>query len=130
IKPVSYVAANVEVRSAPPVRPAHVSDADEVRRRQPVLLSDLAREKRGVPAEAHRTDAALVRLLDDTRLEIGQERIGIRVVELAEEQLLRVCVAGPAIAADADAEDPGAAALALSVEDAVEDGVLDAFQIA
>ena len=49
---------------------------------------------------------------------------------IAEELLLGVAVAGAAVAADADAEDAGAAALALGLEDAVEDGVLDAFEIA
>src|SRR5438270_13854914 len=130
IKPVSYIPARVDVRSPPPVRPAHVRDTDEVRRREAVLRADLAGEERGVAAESHRSDAALVRLADDAFLEVAQQRIGVRVVELAEELFLRVRIAGSAVAADADAEDAGAAALALRVEDALEDGVLDALQIA
>ena len=42
----------------------------------------------------------------------------------------REVVSGGAIAADADAEDSGTAALALCLEDAIEDRVLDALEIA
>src|SRR6202011_3975818 len=56
--------------------------------------------------------------------------IRIGVVEQAEELFLRESVAGAAVAADADAEDARAASLALGLENAVEDGVLNAFEVA
>src|SRR5205814_10313015 len=81
-------------------------------------------------AEAHRTDAGLVRFLDDALLERGELRVLVRVVEEAQELFLGAAVAAAAVAADADAEDAGTAALTLGLQDAVEDRILDAFEIA
>src|SRR5437763_635347 len=119
VQPFAHLAVRVEIRTAAAIRPAHVRDADEVRRRQPVLRADLARQQSRVAAESHRADAALIRFVDNARFERGELRVVIRVVELAQELLLREVVAGGAVAADADAEDSGAAALALGLEDAV-----------
>src|SRR2546430_8652593 len=115
VQPLGCVPLQVEVHAAPAIRPAHVSDRHEKRRRQPIELADLARQERGVAAEAHRTDAGLVRFLDDALLERGELRVLVRVVEEAQELLLGAAVAAAAVAADADAEDAGAAALSLGL---------------
>jgi hypothetical protein len=130
VQPLLHVALQVERCSATPERPAHVCDRDEERRRQAIELADLAREQRGLAAEPHRSDARLIRFLDDARFERSQLGIGIRIVHRAQELFLRFAVSRAAIAADADAEDAGTAALALRVDDAIEDRVLDAAQIA
>ena len=57
-----------------------------------------------------------------------QPRVGIDVVERAEQLLLRVQVARRAIAADADADRAGTAALALRVPDRVQDALPDAVE--
>src|SRR5262249_38222074 len=72
----------------------------------------------------------LVGLLEDAVLQGGQLGHRVGVVEFAEELLLGVLVAGGPVAADADAEEAGAAALALGVPDRVEDAAADAFQAA
>src|ERR1041385_1183344 len=72
IQPLGCVPLQVEIHAAAAVRPAHVRDRHEERRRQPIELADLAREKRRVAAEAHRTDARLVRLRSEER-RVGKE---------------------------------------------------------
>src|SRR4029078_12584734 len=81
-------------------------------------------------AEPHRADAGLIGLLDDALLEVREDRIVIGVIEHPQQLLFRESVAGAAISSDAATEDAGAAALPLCLEDAVEDRVLDAFEIA
>src|SRR5687767_3006172 len=76
IQPLGNVPAQIDVRSPPAVCPAHVGDGDEKRGRQAVEFSDLACEECGLPAEAHRTDSGLIRFLDDSRLESGEDGIG------------------------------------------------------
>src|SRR6202022_3229180 len=93
---------------------------------QAIEFADLAGEKGRVAAEAHRPDARLIRFVDDALLEPGEERIFVRVVEQSEQLRFRVLVAGRAIATHADAEDSGAAALSLGLENGIEDRVLDA----
>src|SRR6266540_4724824 len=130
VQPLGCVALQVEVHAAPAIRPAHVGDRDEERRRQAIERADLAGQQRGVAAEAHRADAGLVRLLHDALLERAELRVVVRVVEEPQELFLGAGVAAAAVAADADAEDAGAAALSLRLQDAVEDRVLDAIEIA
>src|ERR1043165_2787405 len=129
-QPPGWLPLQVEIHAAAAVRPAHVRDRHEERRRQPIELADLARQERRVAAEAHRTDARLVRFLDDALLERGELRVLVRVVEEAQELFFREAISAAAVTADADAEDAGAAALSLRVQHAVEDGVLDALEIA
>src|SRR5205085_4047057 len=88
VQPFAHLAVGVEIRAAAAIGPAHVRDAYEVRRRQPVLRADLAREQRRVAAESHRADAALIRFLDDPRFERGELRVVVDVIELAQELLL------------------------------------------
>ena len=57
-----------------------------------------------------------------------QPRIRVDVVERAEQLLLGVHVAGGAIAADADADGAGRAALALRLPDRVQDALAHAFE--
>ena len=59
---------------------------------------------------------------------LGKARIGIGVVERAEELLLRVKIAGRAIAADTHANSARAAALSLRLPDGVEDAFAHAFK--
>src|SRR5215475_11381617 len=55
-------------------------------------------------------------------------RVG--VVERAEQLILRVLIAGRAVAADADADGPRAATLPLSLPDSVQDAFAHAVQVA
>src|SRR5262249_23490486 len=71
-----------------------------------------------------------VGLVEDARLQLGQLRHRVGVVQLAQELLLGVLVAGGAVAADADAEEAGPAALALRLPDGVEDAAAHALQVA
>src|SRR5262249_21953250 len=130
IKPFRRPTVFAYVHAPPPECPAHVGDGDEERRGEAIDLADLAAEERGLPAEAHRTDAGLIGFLQEASLERGELGIGIGVLHGAEELLFRVGVAGGAVAADANAENAGAAALSLGLEDGVEDRVFDALQIA
>ena len=109
-------------------RPAVVGDRHEEARRQAVERADLAADERHLAAEAHRADVERVDRAHDRRFELGQPRIRIHVVERAEQLLLRVQVAGRAIAADADADGARAAALALRVPDRVQDALPHAFE--
>ena len=59
VQPFAHLAVGVEIRAAAPIRPAHVGDAHEVRRRQPVLRADLA----GLPPPANVTDEQLLKAL-------------------------------------------------------------------
>src|SRR3954453_10821245 len=130
IQPLRHAAMHIELRTPPPICPAHVRDRHEERCRQTIELADLAGQQRGLAAESHRADTGLIRLLDHARFQVGEDGIRIRVIEHAQELFLCETVAGAAVAADADAEDSGAAALTLRLENAVENGVLDAFEIA
>ena len=60
----------------------------------------------------------------------GQLGIGIDVVERAEQLHFGQHVAVRAVAADADAERAGRAALALRLPDGVQDALADAFEVA
>src|ERR1043166_2947486 len=88
VQPLGCVALEIEVHAAPAVRPAHVRNRHEERRRQAIELADLARQQRRLAAEAHRPDARLVGLLHDALLERGELRIVVRVVEEPQELLL------------------------------------------
>ena len=57
-------------------------------------------------------------------------RVGVHVVEGAEQLLLRVLVAAGAVAADADADRARAAALALRLPDGVQDALAHALEVA
>ena len=81
-------------------------------------------------AEAHRADADAIGFLHDLGFELGQLRHGIRVVESAEQLAFGKVVAVRAIAADADAERAGRAALALRLPDGVQNALANAFQVA
>ena len=67
-------------------------------------------------------------VVHDRGFELRQPRIGIHVVERAEQLLLRVQIAGRPVAADADADGAGAAALALRLPHRVEDALADAVE--
>ena len=60
--------------------------------------------------------------------ERGQPLVGVHVVERAEQLFLGVHVARRAVAADADAERAGRAALALRVPDRVQDALAHALE--
>jgi len=85
---------------------------------------------RHVAAEAHRADADLVGLFHHLGFELGEDRVGVDVVEFAEQFVLGEVVAVGAVAADADADGAGGAALALGLPDGVEQALLHAFEIA
>src|SRR5688572_19462671 len=90
VQPVGHVAVEIEVRATAAIRPAHVRDRDEERRRQSIERADLAGEESRLSAEAHRADAGLIRFLDDAPFEIRKDRIGIRVVEHPQELFFRL----------------------------------------
>ncbi len=85
------------------------------RRRQAVDGANLAAEQRRAAAEAHRADAELVGGADDLFLQRGQFRVFVAVIEQPQELFFRVGVTGGAVAAYADAEHAGTAALALGL---------------
>src|ERR1051325_124138 len=130
IQPVRNLSLQIEVRAAAAERPAHVGDGDEEGSRKAIELADLAAEKGRFSAEAHRSDSRLIRLLDDARFEPRELLIIVDVVHRPQQLFFRERVTGAAVAADANAENAGAAALSLRLEDAVENGVLDSSEIA
>src|ERR1041385_5570851 len=97
----------------PPIRPAHVAHADEIRRRQTIQHADFCAEQRRLAAETHWADAEFVRGLDDILFELVEFGIRIAVIELAQELLLGKFVARRAVAADAHAENARTATFAL-----------------
>src|SRR5579884_1549837 len=130
IQPFHYVPLGVKDDAAPAIGPAHVGDADEKRRRQTIARSDLAAADRQLAAESHRADVELVGLIENPCFQGRQLRYGIGVVQFAEKLLLGELVARRAIAADADAEEARATALALGVPHRIEDAGAHAVEIA
>jgi hypothetical protein len=112
------------------IGPAHVTDADEIGSGQTIRGADLHAEQGGLATEAHGADAEFVRGFQDVLLERIELRMGIAVFEFAEELGLAQFVTRSAIAADADAENAGAAAFALRLKDGVEDDLAAAIEIA
>ena len=108
--------------------PAVVGDGNEEARRQPVERADLAADQRRLAAEPHRPDRQLVGRVHDRVLDLREPRIRVRVVERAEQLLLRMEVARRAVAADADADGAGAASLALRLPHGVEDALAHAVE--
>ena len=123
-------ACGVEPHAQPPERPALVSHRNEEAGWKPVGRGDLAADQRDGPAESHRSYADAVRLAHDPGFEFGQNRVGVDVIERAEQLLLRQRVAVRAVAADADAERPGRAALPLRLPHRVQDALAHALQVA
>ena len=66
----------------------------------------------------------------DFGFERGQRRVGVHVVERAEELLLGQFVTVRAVAADADAQRAGRASLPLRLPDRVQNALAHAFQVA
>lgn len=110
--------------------PAHVADADEVAGRQAVEHADLAAEEGRLAAETHRADAEAVGRFHDVFFQTREGWHAVPVVEMTEELLLGVQIAGRAVAADANPEDAGAAAFALRLENGVEDRAAAALEVA
>ncbi len=108
--------------------PAVVGDGDEEARGQPVQRAHLAPDQRHLAAEPHRPNLECVHRRHDRGFELGQPRIRIHIVERSKQLFLRVRVAGRAVAADADADRAGTAALPLRLPDGVEDALPDAVE--
>src|SRR3954449_7803686 len=102
IQPLRDAAMHIELRTPPPIRPAHVRNRHEERRRQSIELADLAGQQRGLAAESHRADAGLIRFLDHALFDLGENGIGIDVVEYPEQLFFGEPIAGAAVAADAN----------------------------
>src|SRR5262249_54481857 len=100
------------------------------RRRQSVAGTHLATADSQLTAKPHRTDVELVRFLDDPRFQGSQFGRRICVFHIAKKLLLGKLVADGSVAADADAEEPRPAALALRLPDGVQGAGTDSFQIA
>ena len=62
--------------------------------------------------------------------ELGKLRVRVRVVEDAEELLLRMQITGGAVATDADANRPGAASLPLRLPDGMQEALAYAVEVA
>ncbi len=124
------LAAFAEHAAVAPEGPAHVGHRHEERGRQAVAVGDLDAQQGGRAAEAHGPDAQAVALGHDLLLELGQARIAVAVVQLAEELLLRSHVARAAVAADAHAQDARPAALALGLQHRVEQALAHALEVA
>src|ERR1035441_344077 len=98
VEPFLDVPVRVERHALASVRPTHVADADEIGCRQAIEHADLGAQQRGLAAETHWADAELVGGLDDVLFQLAKLRIWIGVVEPAQELLLRILVAGGAVA--------------------------------
>lgn len=110
----------VEHDTQTPKGPAVIGDRDEEARRQPIEHSDFAADQGRSTAKAHGADSECVGRLDNVILEPCQLRVGIDIVERAEELLFGVEVPGCPVSANADTNRPGAAALPLGLPDRVE----------
>ena len=131
IQPVGDCAGRrVEAHAQPAKRPAFVRHRNEEARRQTIRRHDLAADEGRFPAEAHRADAQLVGLFHDFRFELRERRVGIHVVERAEQLSLCQIVAVRAVAADADADGARRAALPLRLPHGVQNALAHAFEIA
>src|SRR5688572_9982965 len=130
IKPLLDFAGLAERCALAAIRPAHVADADKEGGGKAIGGADFYAEQRRFSAEAHGPNAEFVGGAEDIALKFGQFLGGIGVVESAEELLFREFVASGAIAANADAEDAGAAAFALGLEDGIKNDFSAAVEVA
>ncbi len=121
-------ALRVERHAEAAKRPAVVRHRHEEARRQAVQRADLAADQRHAAAEPHRADAEHVDRPHDLGFELRQPRIGIHIVDRPEQLFLRVHVTRGAVAADADADRAGRAALPLRLPDGVQDALAHAFE--
>ena len=119
-----------ERRALAAIGPAHVADADEEGGGKAIGGADLYAEQGGLSAEAHRPDAEFVGSVEDVALEFGEFLGGVGIVERAEKLLLGEFVACGAVTADADAEDAGAAAFALRLQNSIENHFSAAVEVA
>ena len=106
-----------------PEGPAVVRHRHEEAGGQAVERAHLAADERDAPAEAHGAHAEPVHRLHDLGLERRQSRVGVHIVQRAEQLLLGLGVAAGAIAADAHADGARGAALALRLPHGVQDAL-------
>src|SRR5436190_24331952 len=79
VKPLGDFALSVEFDALPTVRPAHVTDADEERRRQAIRRAHFHPEQRCFAAKTHRADAQFIRRLQHILFERVEFRHGIAI---------------------------------------------------
>jgi hypothetical protein len=81
--------ARVEHDAEAPERPAVVGHGNEEAGGQTIERRDLAADERHAAAESHRADPEPIDLPHDRGFELRQARIGIAIVERAEQLLFR-----------------------------------------
>src|SRR4051812_42326554 len=94
------------------------------------MRANLAAAEGQFAAKAHGPDVQPVGLIKYAGLKFGELGVGVMVIELAQQLLLGKLVAIGAVAADAHAEEPRPAPLALGLPDRVEDAGPDALEVA
>ena len=110
--------------------PAHVADAHVKGRGQAVELANFAAQKGCFATESHGADAGLIRFFDDAIFQLGEQLIGVAVIEGAQQLMLTFGVTRSAIAADAHAEDTWPTALALGPQHGFKNGIFNPLHIA
>ena len=86
-----------------------------------MIGSDLASNEGRQASKSHHPDTEFVGVLHDVRLQFRQLSVRIHVVELTEELLLRIAVAGRSVTADGHPDGTNAATLSLRLPHGMED---------
>src|SRR5687767_5653534 len=102
----------VQRDTLPAISPAHVTDTHEERCRKAIGRADFYAEQGGLATKTHRPYAEFIGSVEDVLLEFIEFGNRIAVLEPAQKLLFGEFVAGGAVAADAHAQDTGAAAFA------------------
>src|SRR5215213_4339608 len=101
VKPLGDFALRVEFNALPPIRPAHITDADEERCRQTIGREYFHAEQGRLAAKAHGADAQLVRGLQHILFKRVEFRHGVAISQCAQKLFFRKFIAGGAITTDA-----------------------------
>src|SRR6266567_2146460 len=130
IQPFHDFPTGVQRHALPAIRPALVADADETGGWQTIDRADSHAEQSRPATKAHRADAQFVGRFQNVLFQRLQFRDRVVIVQEPQKLALGKFVTRGAIAADADAEDAGAAAFSLRLEHGVEDHFAVAIQVA
>src|SRR5262249_54693337 len=104
--------------------------AHEIGRRQSIAGPNLAGADSKVATESHRANVEPIGILQNAIFQRGQIGNAVGVVQVAQELLLGMFVAGGSVTANAHTQESWTTTLALSLPDGVEDATPDSLQVA
>ena len=121
---------HIQRHALTPERPAHVADAHEKGRGQPVCRANFHAQQGRLAAKTHRADAEFVRGFQNVLLQRVKLRHRIAVGNQPQKLRLAHLVARCTVAADAHAENARTAAFALRLQHRVENHFAATIKIA